>query len=85
VGIRTTLRHVHSLTPTGRHGHDRSPQARARRALAADEGALVLQGDVGLFQIGVALALALALVVFELLGRAFSRREPSKDPNDYRD
>jgi hypothetical protein len=33
----------------------------------------------------VALALALALVVFELLGRAFSRREPSKDPNDYRD
>jgi hypothetical protein len=52
-------------------------------ALAAGVAALVLQGDVGLFQIGV--ALALALVVFELLGRAFSRREPSKDPNDYRD
>jgi hypothetical protein len=30
-------------------------------------------------------ALALALVVFELLGRAFARWEPSKDPNDYRD
>lgn len=52
-------------------------------ALVAGTVALLLQGDVGAFQIAVALALALA--VFELLGRAFARWSPSKDPNDYRD
>jgi len=43
---------------------------------------LVLQGDVDVFHAGV--ALAVGLVAFELVGRAFSRWAPSKDPNDYR-
>jgi len=51
-------------------------------ALVAGVAALILQGDVELFHVGV--ALALALLVFELLGRAFSRWTPSKDPDDYR-
>jgi hypothetical protein len=35
------------------------------------------------FHIGI--ALAAMLLVFELLGRAFARWTPSKDPDDYRD
>jgi hypothetical protein len=52
-------------------------------ALGVGVAALVLQGDVEVFHVGV--ALALGLVAFELLGRAFSRWAPSKDPDDYRD
>jgi hypothetical protein len=62
-----------------------APAGRLRRgigALAAGVGALVLQGDVGVFHVGV--ALAVGLLAFELVGRAFSRWAPSKDPNDYR-
>ena len=51
-------------------------------ALVAGVAALVLQGDVGLFHVGV--ALALALLVFELLGWALARWSPSKNPDDYR-
>ena len=52
-------------------------------ALVAGVAALILQGDVGVFELAV--AVVLGLVVFELLGGAWSRWTPSKDPDDYRD